>query len=227
MKASELQAIYHELNFWKGFVRTHRFLDGWVGKKKTPELHQTVYDFIQNQHRNFIDGGLTSEHGRALNVLDVGSGVVSILNGSTPNVTAVDPLGDLYGLIFDYNKFRLNPPIAYPCEELPYDGEFDIVHMSNALDHTQKPYTCFWKLMQSVKYGGHLIIQGFENEAKFENWQGFHQWNFTLVDDKIVIENKENVSITLEHPEVEMVKVETHQFENKTWFIWICRRKKF
>lgn len=211
MKTQELSAIYHELNFWNGFVRTPRFLHGWVRKEKTPELQQSVYDFIRSVPNE--------------SVLDVGSGVVSILNGTVPYVTAVDPLGDLYRFVFDYKKFNINPPLACPCEDLPYDQGFDVVHISNALDHTQKPYTCFWKLMQAVKYGGYLIIQGFENEAKFENWQGFHQWNFTLEGDRIITESKDGVVIKLEHPEIEMIKTETHQFENKTWFIWICRRK--
>lgn len=212
MTTQELSAIYHELNFWKGFVKTPRFLDGWVSKKKTPELHQTVYDFIRSVPNDFV--------------LDVGSGVVSILNGTVPNIKTVDPLGGLYQFIFDYQKHKIEPPVAYPCEELPYDQEFDIVHISNALDHTQNPYTCFWKLMQAVKYGGYLVIQGFEDEAKFENWQGFHQWNFTLKGDRIFVEKKEGTSIKLNHPEIEIVKAEALKdyFQGKTWFIWICRR---
>lgn len=214
MTTQELSAIYHELNFWDGFVKTPRFLNGWVKKVKTPELHQSVHDFI-----------LSVPNG---NVMDVGSGVVSILNGTVPDTSAlvtVDPLGDLYRLIFEYHRYGIKPPIAIPAEEIESDN-FDIVHMSNALDHTQKPYTCFWNLIQAVKHGGYLIIQGFEDEAKFENWQGFHQWNFTLKGDSIMVENKEGSIIKLGHPEIEIIKAEKYpnHFEGKTWFIWICKK---
>ena len=77
MNSKELSAIYHELNFWKSFVKTERFLKGWVANIKTPELHQETADFI-----------LSVPHKK---VLDVGSGVVSILNGLVP-VLSFDPL---------------------------------------------------------------------------------------------------------------------------------------
>jgi hypothetical protein len=95
MTTDELQAIAHELTFWKGFVQTKRFLDGWVRDVPTPELRSQVHQFIR-QHIK-----------KSSKVLDVGSGVVSILNGtvSKEHLTAVDPLGDLYKFIFDYAKY--------------------------------------------------------------------------------------------------------------------------
>jgi hypothetical protein len=30
--------IAHEVNFWKGFIKTPRFMYGWVPEIKTPEL---------------------------------------------------------------------------------------------------------------------------------------------------------------------------------------------
>lgn len=216
MKTEELSAIYHELNFWKGFVRTPRFLHGWVNDIKTPELHRDVYDFIKSQ--------------KSPKVLDVGSGVVSILTGTVSKewLFPVDPLGDLYSLIFDYAKFpNVNKPKAATCEELytPEGLGCDIVHMSNALDHTQDPVLAFWNLFQACKPGGHVIIQGFENEAKFENWQGFHQWNLTLPDQLIRVEDKEGKEQFLtDHFEV--IDTQRIQFESKTWFIWIAKKKQ-
>ena len=66
MTTLELHGIYHELAFWQQFVKTDRFLNGWVGKGKTPELNQEVADFIKSVPHE--------------TVLDVGSGVCSILN---------------------------------------------------------------------------------------------------------------------------------------------------
>ena len=62
--------MQHEIDFWREFVKTDRFLQGWCSNTKTPELRQFVYDFIQEY---------LPENGE---VLDVGSGAVSLLHGS-------------------------------------------------------------------------------------------------------------------------------------------------
>ncbi len=203
MNKNELSAIYHELNFWKSFVKTDRFLKGWVAPGKTPELHQETADFI-----------LSVPHET---VLDVGSGVVSILNGLVP-VKAVDPLGDLYSLIYDY-KYPNQKPQAIPAEEIDFINEYDIVHISNALDHCQNPYLVYKNLLRAVKPEGYLIVQGFENEATFENWQGFHQWNLRIENNILVIDGKERTErITGCH------KVFEKTLDNKKWFIWIAKK---
>ena len=200
----QLSAIYHELNFWKGFVKTERFLKGWVGKGKTPELNQEVADFI-----------LSVPHET---VLDVGSGVVSILNGLVP-VHAADPLGELYQLVFDYKKYGLNHPIPVTAEDVECYLQYDIVHISNALDHTQNPFKAYERLLAAVKPGGYLIIQGFENEATAENWQGFHQWNISVVANSLKITGKETEQYF--YNPFKVIKI---NFEQKTWFIWIIKK---
>jgi hypothetical protein len=122
-----MEAIGHELAFWKGFVTNPRFLDGWVSSNvKTPELHDEIYDFL-----------LSLQNYRNMSVLDIGSGAVSILNGTFPsnNIVCVDPLGSLYPIIFDYKAYGINPPIPCGGEEIEFQEQFDIVHCSNAIDH--------------------------------------------------------------------------------------------
>lgn len=207
MTTKELHGIYHELNFWQGFVKTKRFLDGWVYHKKTPELNQLVADFIKSVPHE--------------TVLDVGSGVVSILNGWV-DVTAADPLGDLYKLVFDYERHKLTAPLPYPAEELPYNSKFDVVHCSNAIDHTQSPLLAYTKMMQAVKRGGYLIIQGFENEGTFENWQGFHQHDIHINMETLCIKNQMgNVTVIDTRPD----QLHFVEFENKRWFIWIKQKQ--
>lgn len=217
MKTLELSAIAHELNFWKGFVQTKRFLEGWVKNIKTPELRDVVHNYIKN---NLKPNG---------SVLDVGSGVVSILNGTVPKeqLTAVDPLGDLYQIIFDYGKHQIKPPIAIPCEEIGIDfwGAYDIVHISNALDHTQNPFEAYSNLLKAVKPYGYIIIQGFENEAEFEKWQGFHQFNLRLGDQFITVTDKDGNTTTLNENIEQVVHAERIEFEKKAWFIWIAKKR--
>ena len=206
MTTKELHGIYHELNFWKGFVKTDRFINGWVSNKKTPELNQFVADFIKNVPHE--------------TVLDIGSGVVSILNGLVP-VTAADPLGDLYKLVFDYPKHKLTAPIPCPAEELPYNAEFDIVHCSNAIDHTQNPILAYSKMMDAVKPGGYLIIQGFENEGTFENWEGFHQNDISVEANTLCLKNQKGHLAVIDTKPTELHFVE---FEAKRWYIWIKQK---
>jgi SAM-dependent methyltransferase len=206
MTTLELHGIYHELSFWQQFVKTDRFLQGWVKKVKTPELNQEVADFILSVPNQ--------------KVLDVGSGVCSILNGLV-NVTPCDPLGDLYKLIFDFERHKLVAPLTYPAEELTYKNEFDIVHISNALDHTQEPRKALECLLQAVRPGGYLIVQGFFNEATHENWQGFHQWDISLDDDGLmVILGKKDKTIIAWPPH----KFATVNLLGRNWYYWIIKK---
>ena len=206
MTTLELHGIYHELSFWKEFVKTKRFLEGWVGKQKTPELNQEVADFI-----------LSVPHE---SVLDVGSGVCSLLNGLV-NVTTCDPLGDLYKLVFDYERHKLVAPYPIPAEEMSFNSLFDIVHISNALDHTQNPLKALEKLIQAVKPGGYLIVQGFANEASHEKWQGFHQWNINIEKHGLMtIGSKESENIAAWPP----YKFKIIEINEKNWFYWIVKK---
>lgn len=203
----------HEINFWNGFVKTERFLKGWVGNGKTPELNDIVYSFIKSNLP--FDG----------KVLDCGSGVCSILNGtvSNKNLMVTDLLAADYAKIFDYSKHDIVQPIALGCEDLPYREQFDIVHISNALDHTQDPIQAYGKLLEAVKKDGYLIIQGFENEGEHEQWAGFHQWNLSLTPtNQLRIASKEGEvwykegAVIAERINIEML--------GREWFIFIVKK---
>lgn len=207
MTTKELHGIYHELHFWRGFVKTERFLNGWVKKIKTPELQQYVADFIKSVPHD--------------QVADVGSGVVSILNGLVP-VMAIDPLGKLYQLVFDYKAHKLTHPLPYPAEEIPAINTFDIVHCSNAIDHTQKPILAYESMMKAVKPGGFLIIQGFENEGTHENWQGFHQHDIYVEAETLCIKNPLGFMMVIDSNPTKLHFVEAN---GKRWYIWIKQKQ--
>ena len=215
MDNKQISAIAHELKFWKGFVQTPRFLVGWVNNVKTPELNEDVYNFIlQNTTKEDL-------------ILDVGSGVVSILHGIGRLVVPVDPLGELYEVIFDYQKHRIAPPVGLSAEELASENEYKIVHISNAIDHSQEPTVAFEKLFRAVVPGGYLIIQGFENEAIYENYQGFHQYNFALNDANVLVvsDKTKEIGCFADDDNHKTVLAKKIIFENnKSWFIWIVQK---
>jgi len=177
-----MSGIEYELNFWKEFVNTPRFLEGWCTDVKTPELNDTVYRFIRTK--------------LPAKVLDCGSGVCSILTGTVPkeDLTVCDLLGTEYLSIFNYAHYNVQCPQPIACEELPYRNEFDMVHISNALDHTANPIMAYDKMLEATKPGGYLIIQSFENEGLHENWQGLHQWNLALQGKNLKITSKRGKS---------------------------------
>lgn len=199
----ELSAVADELRFWKRFVNTSRFRE-WESLRVTPELNPFARDFIK---ANVKPGD---------KVLDCGSGVVSILRGLV-DVVAVDPLGDLYGLIYKYNKIPQPLPIA--AEDITFENEFKIAHMSNALDHSGNPELVLNNLLRACVKGGFVMIQSFENEATYENNRGFHQWNITLMDDWLEV----NGRVLKIDARVVVARKETLN-TGKNWIIWIAEK---
>jgi SAM-dependent methyltransferase len=130
-------------------------------------------------------------------------------------------LGDLYKLVFDFERHKLKAPLPIPAEELTYKNEFDIVHISNALDHTQEPRKALECLLQAVRPGGYLIVQGFFNEATHENWQGFHQWDISLDDDGCMIILGKKSKTIIAWPRH---KFATVHLLGRDWYYWIVKK---
>lgn len=199
-----------ELAYWKNLVQTDRFIDGWCAPWKNPELSEVVADFIT---KNLSTDEM---------VLDCGSGPVSILNGLVSHfqLSAIDPLANDYLTIFEYEAYEIKPPFAICVEDMEYLEKFFIVHMRNALDHTQDPVKGFEKMYRAVKPGGYLIIHGFENEGDHVSYQGFPQWNISVnVSNQMIITDKlQKVRMVREGAEYyQMVTLES----GRKWFTWI------
>lgn len=226
------QAIQDELNFWKSFVKTDRFKNNWCSDKENPELDESIRDFIINDIKN--NAPIV-----AYSVLDLGSGVVSILRNTVPNLclTVCDPLANYYSDIFDYEANGIVKPLPYRAEDLPYKEEFDIVHMRNALDHSQDPLLAYKKMVEACKVGGHVIVSGFEDEGTAEGWSGFHQYNIrpvtyieslskgldtTNAEKWLLVSKKDGISITIKEKDA---IIERRELPNgKWWFNWICKK---
>lgn len=178
MEPQEVAGMADEFAFWSEFVKTDTFVKEWIGDASPRRRMPQIDDFVKSV-----------EHDR---VLDVGSGPVSILRGLVPepSLTACDPMSPFYELLIDYEALGITPPDPYPGEELPYSSEFDVVHMSNALDHTQDPELVMACLERAATPGGWVLIQTWEREATCQRRIGFHQWDATLWDRELVLENQ-------------------------------------
>lgn len=211
MKFTEtIKQVAEELKFWQGFVKTERFLEGWCADIRTPELRDSIYNFVK-------------QHPKA-KVLDVGAGACSILNGTVPNalLTASDPLAPLYELIFPYHKYPFSAPKPYAVEDLPYEDTFDIVHISNALDHCQNPEAALQSMFRAAKPGGWVVVCGFENESNAQGHQGMHQWNIELGSDGI-LEVTHGTTKVVNCAELGTV-LERTPFNDRHWMAWAAQK---
>jgi SAM-dependent methyltransferase len=173
-----------EINYWAGVLR-HRppsFSNRAVREAAFPrELRSLCQE-------------LRRASDRPLQVLEVGSGPVSILAAGVDeglfNVVAVDPLAHVYRELLSLNDLR------YPIQPVPGTGEilqtqfqsksFDIVYSSNALDHTRSPLRCLEQICEVLRSGGFLLLEGFICEGSKGGWQGLHQHDLFPEDGHLV-----------------------------------------
>lgn len=182
MEQTTTDGFTHEIDFWKWFVKSDRFLHNWVFPEQNPEIRANHPD-VAKCFDDFA-AGWKDPRGITIvpDVLDIGSGALSWIKGIIPmNLIACDPLAEEYENIFDYDKYNQHPPIKVFAESIPFpDNSFDIVHCSNALDHTQNPHKAILEMERVCRPGGMILIQGVENEATKQGWKGLHQWNISL-----------------------------------------------
>lgn len=223
-------AVQDELNFWKSLVKTDRFKNNWCSELGlNPELDTSILNFILQQRS---DNPL-------LKVIDLGSGVASILRNTVPGsqLVSCDPLANYYSQIFDYEANGIVKPLPYRTEDLPYAEEFDIVHIRNALDHSQDPLLAYKKMVEACKVGGYVIVSGFEDEGTAEGWSGFHQYNIrpvtyieslskgldtTNAEKWLLVSKKDGISIPIKEKDA---IIERRELPNgKWWFNWIVKK---
>lgn len=95
---------------------------------------------------------------------------------------------------------------------------YDIVHMSNALDHCFDPLEGIYQLLTVVKVGGKIILRHNDNEAEHEKYTGFHQWNLTIVNGEFQIWRKGVRPINVQNIIKEVAEVEIAE---------VCEEKLF
>jgi SAM-dependent methyltransferase len=134
----------------------------------------------------------------SVNIIDVGAGPITMLgkhlDGVEIRITATDPLAPAYDEILRANGVA--PPVQTQfatAEDLSLfvsPSSFDIAHCRNALDHSFDPIRGINEMLRCVRVGGIVALRHNVNEAETENYSGFHQFNFDLIDGNFVIWNR-------------------------------------
>jgi hypothetical protein len=176
--------IHSEIQFWSNWFKTK-------GGQWSDDYAYRMSEFpLFSLHQHLNESIIWPPK-----VLDVGSGPVSPLGIATAkgnvDLRACDPLALLYAELFE--EYNVSP---YVLPEFAYAealtdryqrNYFDIVHMSNALDHSFMPLAGIISMLEVTKIGGFVYLCHAENEAENENYQGFHQWNVTEVEGHLHI----------------------------------------
>ncbi len=128
-------------------------------------------------------------------VLEVGSGIFPIgtlsPEGHKISLRACDALGVQYSVIYSVYGLKPYVKIDFAFVERLTDryGEniFDIVRMSNALDHCYDPFIGVFEMLRTAKIGGTVRLIHFENESEREHAYGLHQWNITANGENSIV----------------------------------------
>ena len=173
-----LTGIYSELEFWNEYIRNQ----GGIFKKK--------WGLTTDPNRKFVleEDIPQDKNGKAFYFLDVGSGPFSRCGFVTDRVilkhTAIDPLAAAYKMMKEKEgintRVNLKEGFVEILDCFVEKNSFDLVHMSNSLDHSFDPIIGVFQLLNACKIGGKVILRHKQNEAETEKYEGFHQWNLSV-----------------------------------------------
>lgn len=161
----------HRLNEGHWYIRD--LLEGGEGARAT--CGGQVIDYCTR----FID-----EHGRKPQVLDFACGPISslayLVHHDLADLTAVDILGPEYTQLFERHGIETPVPARWGVGEYldhQLAGNFDFVHVRNALDHCQVPAMVWLNLFDLTRPGGILCHVHSANEAEKQGYEQLHRFN--------------------------------------------------
>ena len=108
-------------------------------------------------------------------------------------------------------------------------NSFDMVHMSNSLDHCFDALNGIYQLIYICKIGGKIILRHTENEAERSEYEGFHQWNLSVHNEEnsfIIWRGKRRIDIAKELGEYVDIYIYPDQKEGEWQFNKVVMIKK-
>jgi SAM-dependent methyltransferase len=179
--------LEQELQYWK-----------WEAKKLS-NLNSELSgrDAFDKPFDSFVESLIESPVGSHVKILDVGCGPISplglISNKYKIEVVGIDPLAKEYNDLLDERSIGAGSPLrprygsAENLREIFPDGTFDIAVAFNSLDHSFDPVAGINQTIQVLKPNGLLYVWCYQNEGKYENYRGLHQWNLDIQEGHLVL----------------------------------------
>ena len=110
------------------------------------------------------------------------------------NIHYIDPLANYYNDIAAEYHVQV-PKVEFGMMEhlSAFYPEHDVTLalIQNALDHSANPVKGILEALNALKKGGKLYLNHHPNEAEYENYRGFHQFNICIEQDELIIWNRE------------------------------------
>jgi SAM-dependent methyltransferase len=183
------RGVPHEIGFWSSWFEQK-------GGRWADDYARRTGSEIVIEDPLVVDA-LAARERTSISIIDVGAGPITQLGTSYPGkevtVTPVDPLADHYDELL--TRFRINPPVrTLKCagEDLlarfPAES-FDIAYAVNSVDHSHDPMAIIRNMLGVVKRDGLVVLRHARNEGEYERYVGLHQWNFDVVDGRLVLWN--------------------------------------
>lgn len=221
-KSTWEQGKDYEVNFWDKYIKSSGANYGNDYTNRTNPDHP-----LQPHIAKFLNHLNEPE----VNILDVGAGPLTVLGKKLPSkklkIIAVDPLADEYDEALEHADIIPLVRTTWCQGELLLErfkpASFHLTYAQNCLDHSYHPLQIIQNMLSLVKENCYVILEHAQNEAENENYRGFHQWNFTVENNDLILWNKEmtqNVTAILE-PQAE-VKC---QFNEKLRWILVSIKK--
>lgn len=183
-----LEGVPYEVAFWRSY---------YANRKRRRELMSWSQYGQPCRLDNFdIDAFISGCGEEDPVILDVGCALSyafgDIIAGRQRKIHYVDALAPFYNRILKRYGIQ-RPPIRFGMVE-SLSAEFGLsgatfIHIRNALDHCADPVKGIIQALMCLRVGGVLYLNHFDNEADREAYRGFHQFNITEEDGKLLIWN--------------------------------------
>ena len=190
-----LEGIPSELSFWDNYM-----------EKRGDIYFYTFENTIDPKKKFVLENDIPKNlFGKNVNYIDVGAGPFSRCGTRTDKVklkcTFVDPLAEASNeMKLKYNidnGVTLKTGFVEFLDQYFSSNTFDLVHMSNSLDHTFNPILGIYQLLNICKIGGIVILRHSQNEAVNANYGGLHQWNLCIEKNHFFIwRHNDKVDVT-------------------------------
>ena len=209
-----MEGIPYEVAFWNN---TYRWRSAFEGLMNWSHLGRQIS--LEGFDANDYLSPLPSPC-----VLDVGAGL-SFAPGSFITVDGqqrpldihyIDPLAAYFNRIARRHH-RHVPLVEFGMMEhlssCPHHN-VDLVIIQNALDHAANPLTGIYEALETLRTGGILYLNHHPNEAEVEHYRGFHQWNITDEEHRLIIWNRQQRhdvnALLADFAEVEVLQANGH-----------------
>lgn len=191
-----LNGLEDEIRFWNDYISS-----------EGGNYFYGFYKTISKEKPFELDDDIPSKaYGKKYKFVDVGSGPFSrcgvISNRVILDAVSIDPLAYAYNNIKMRNGINngiiLKNGFVELLDKMFKPNSFDMVHMSNSLDHCFSAIDGIYQLINICKIGGKIILRHHENEAENENYVGLHQWNLSLHNEEnsfVIWRNQERYDV--------------------------------